>query len=536
MSIARKMQMAAAGVAGGWDLANAAYNGSPINWFYVGAQDIQPNGVFFKPDGTKMYIVGSIGDAVYQYSLSSAWDITTASYVQTFSVAAQDTAPAGVFFKDDGTKMYIVGDTGNDVNEYSLSSAWDISTASYVQNFSVATQETTPLGVFFKPDGTKMYIVGAAGDNVNEYSLSSAWDISTASYVRVFSVAAQETNPNDVFFKPDGTKMYVVGSNGRNVNEYSLSSAWDISTASYVQNFSVAAQDSIPTGLFFKDDGTKMYMVGADSDNVYQYSLSSAWNISTASYTYPANDYFSVAAQETTPQDVFFKPDGTKMYIVGAAGDDVNEYSLSSAWDISTASYVRVFSVVAQDTAPTGVFFKPDGTKMYILGFTGRDVNEYSLSSAWDISTASYVQNFSVATQETSPTGVFFKDDGTKMYIVGSNRDAVYQYSLSTAWDISTASWDAPANAYFRVAAQETNPDGVFFKDDGTKMYIIGAAGDNVNEYSLSSAWDISTASYVQNFSVAAQDSVPTGLFFKDDGTKMYIIGAAVDAVFSYDL
>ena len=225
MSIARKMQMAAAGaagVAGGWDLANAAYNGSPINWFYVGVQETSPLGVFFKPDGTKMYIVGSTYDAVFEYSLSPAWNISTASYVQNFSVAAQETIPHGLLFKPDGTKMYIVGSSGDDVNEYSLSSAWDISTASYVQNFSVASQDANPQDIFFKPDGTTMYIVGTAGDAVYEYSLSSAWDISTASYVQTFSVQAQDTNPSDVFFKPDGTKMYIVGTEGDAVFSYDL--------------------------------------------------------------------------------------------------------------------------------------------------------------------------------------------------------------------------------------------------------------------------------------------------------------------------
>ena len=232
-----------------------------------------PQGLFFKPDGTTMYVVGSSGDAVYEYSLSSAWDITTASYVQNFSVSTQEASPTGVFFKADGTKMYVVGVTGDDVNEYSLSSAWDISTASYVQNFSVATEEINPAGVFFKSDGTKMYVAGGIGDDINEYSLSSAWDISTASYVQNFSVTAQEIEPTDVFFKPGGTKMYIVGSYGDDVNEYSLSSAWDISTASYVQNFSVAAQDTSPRGLFFKPDGTKMYILGDSRDAVFSYDL-----------------------------------------------------------------------------------------------------------------------------------------------------------------------------------------------------------------------------------------------------------------------
>jgi hypothetical protein len=148
----------------------------------------------------------------------------------------------------------------------------DLANASYDSvSFSVAGQETSPRELFFKPDGLKVYVSGGTGDDINEYDLGTAWDISTASYVQNFSVAAQEGSPN-VTFKPDGTKMYVVGSLNDAVNEYSLSSAWDISTASYVQNFSVSAQENMPYGLFFKSDGSKMYIVGLTNDTIYQYS------------------------------------------------------------------------------------------------------------------------------------------------------------------------------------------------------------------------------------------------------------------------
>jgi len=218
----------------------------------------------------------------------------------------------------------------------------------------------------------------------------------------------------------------VCGSSGDDVNEYTLSTAWDISTASYLQNFSVAGQETSPSGIFFKPDGTKMYVCGSSGDDVNEYNLSTAWDISTASFL----QLFSVSAQELTPSGVFFKPDGTKMYIVGQSGDDVNEYNLSTAWDISTASYLQNFSVVGQDTSPSGIFFKPDGTKMYIVGFTGQGVNEYNLSTAWDVSTASFVQAFSVGSQGISVTDVFFKPDGTAMYTVDSQEDQVFQYSL----------------------------------------------------------------------------------------------------------
>ena len=131
-------------------------------------------------------------------------DIANASYDSvSLDVSGEDGLGHDIFFKPDGTKVYLLGTQGDDVNEYSLSTAWDLSTASYSQNFSVQTQETNPCGIFFKPDGSKMYIIGTSGDDVNEYNLSTLWDISTASYSQVFSVSAQMDNPRAIFFKGD---------------------------------------------------------------------------------------------------------------------------------------------------------------------------------------------------------------------------------------------------------------------------------------------------------------------------------------------
>ena len=277
MSVSRLMQMARAGVpAGGgdvWtdpDLANASYDSVS---FSVATEDTSPISLSFSDDGSKMYVLGESNDAVIQYTLGTNWDITTASSPQTFSVSAQETVPTGLFFKTDGTKMYVIGVVGDDVNEYNLSTAWDITTASYVQNFSVSGQETVPQALWFKDDGSKMYVTGAAGDDVNEYTISSAWDVSTASYSQTFSISSQETVPRALAFSPDGTKMFAMGSGTDAVYEYSLSTAWDVSTASYSSvSFSVASQETNPCGLFFKSDGSKMYVVGLDADTIYQYS------------------------------------------------------------------------------------------------------------------------------------------------------------------------------------------------------------------------------------------------------------------------
>ena len=256
-------------------------------------------------------------------SFSASSDISTASYSQNFSVSAQDTYPSALHFKSDGTKMYVVGGVGVDVNEYNLSTAWDVSTASYGQNFSVSAQEIAPEGIFFKTDGTKMYIAGHSGDDVNEYNLSTAWDISTASFLQAFSVAAQETLLRDVAFSVDGTKMYILGNIGEDVNEYDLSTAWDVSTASYSQSFSHSGQSTDSDSLFFKSDGTKMYILDSGDRDVNEYDLSTAWDVSTATYS----TQFT-GLSNSGERGMFFKSDGTKMYVTGNTDQNVKEYDV----------------------------------------------------------------------------------------------------------------------------------------------------------------------------------------------------------------
>ena len=95
------------------------------------------------------------------------------------------------------------------------------------------------------------------------------------------------------------------------------------------------------------------------------------------------------------------------MFVLGANGDDVNEYTLTTAFDISTASHVDSFSVKSQDAGPNGIAFSNSGKKMFIAGNDGDDVNEYTLTTSWDVSTASFVDSFSIANQETAPNGMF---------------------------------------------------------------------------------------------------------------------------------
>lgn len=223
--------------------------------------------------------------------------------------------------------MYLFGSQNDSVYEYNLSTAWDVTTLSFVQSFSFAAQDTNPGGMWFKPDGEKMYLSGWANDNVNEYNLSSAWDISTAVYSQAFNLSTQDGIMIDIEFNSDGTEMFALGFNSDTIYRYNLSTAWDISTASYSSvSFSVTAQETIPRGFTFKSDGTKLFVVGEAADSVFQYSTGT---IGPATFTYPTSVDWPSGTAPDAPADgetdvlSFYTTDGGTTYYGFQVGDSM---------------------------------------------------------------------------------------------------------------------------------------------------------------------------------------------------------------------
>jgi len=269
----------------------------------------------------------------------------------------------------------------------------------------------------------------------------------------------------------------------------------------------------------------------AKVDLVIDYQALAGFDLSNASYDSVS---FSVNGQDTSPREIAFNADGTKMFIIGALSDRVFQYTLSTGFNVSTASYDSVsFSVNGQEASPTSIAFNADGTKMFIIGTTSDSVFQYTLSTGFNVSTASYDSvSFSVSGQEADPNSIAFNADGTKMFIIGEFSDSVFQYTLSTGFNVSTASYDSVS---FSVSGQDTTPNSIAFNADGTKMFIIGTTSDSVFQYTLSTGFNVSTASYDSvSFSVNGQDNTPTSIAFNADGTKMFITGTSSDSVFQY--
>ena len=248
-----------------------------------------------------------------------------------------------------------------------------------------------------------------------------------------FSVSGQESGSTGIHFKPDGTKMFVIGSSGDDINEYALSTPWEITTSTFTR-VTAALTDTSPSALRFSSDGLSAYVLGDTNDRIYQHTLTEAWNVATLNTT--ATNTFTVTSQEATPTGLAFNPTGTKMFVVGTTGDDINEYDLSSAGNVATATFVQTGSLASPsgstaDTAPGSVDFSADGTRLFVSGTTGEEINEYVLSTPFNVSTIKWVSYKYTGFESADPTGIFLALSNNFFYIVSSSGDAVYQYATN---------------------------------------------------------------------------------------------------------
>ena len=174
---------------------------------------------------------------------------------------------------------------------------------------------------------------------------------------------------------------------------------------------------------------------------------------------------------------------------------------------------------------------------MFVVDRTGIKIMEYTLGTAYDVSTATYSgdsERLAVTAASTeNPEDLAFNNQGTKLFVLeNTDADSILEYSCTTGFDVSTCSH---ASSDFALT-DSTNADAFEFSSDGTLLYVADPNGDDrILQYYLSTAWDVSTASLADTFDISAQESAARGLAFGNSGTKLYVTGTS-DTVWQYDL
>jgi len=297
------------------------------------------NGVDFNHDGTKMFVLyqqqqdnsGSDPRFVDEYNLSTAFDISTATYADNSERCELDDGTSGADFRrifdlkftDDGLSFFhTVGNAGNNnldmqaVNRYDLTSPFDISTCTFandtvdlnhddLQNGSNAgdhdgvKKNNRAQGVEINPDGTKLFVLmtdaadsGAAPDRILEYNFSTPFDLTTISLRLDAGIElphATVSNTMNLEFSADGKRLFVVSHTTPNfvVAQISLDRPYDTSSFNIdgsvnLNNLSKLNQLRTVT---FTNNGFRMF-IGNDvsdgdptGDNIFEFNLVCPFNI-----------------------------------------------------------------------------------------------------------------------------------------------------------------------------------------------------------------------------------------------------------------
>jgi hypothetical protein len=216
-------------------------------------------------------------------------------------------------------------------------------------------------------------------------------------------------------FSDAGTKIYHFDDRGATafIEQYDLSTAWDIDTAVKINEFEVTTQyliyGNLVSDIYVNEEGTKL--IWADQPgNVFEYTFVTPYDVISLVYDRVATD------ARTGTVNIAFKSDGTVMFKSDQGTDKIYHYTLSTPWNVGTLSLQGNIPAVADSTIKTNSLDVSDDGKLLISGF-GVGVETIALENAFSSSGQSIQSSLL-----TPPTGkdfyaVIFGDQGKIAYI-----------------------------------------------------------------------------------------------------------------------
>ena len=277
-------------------------------------------------DWLNYYICDYSWDTVYQYPLSTAFDITTA-WTSLWSVNIWDNFAAGIFLSPDWTELYIASGSANTIRQYTLSTPFSITTATFTN--SISSGSTWTQWVCLNTDGTKMYVSTAGSNTIRWFTLSVAYDVSSAIFDNDLDVSTQTTEACSCYIDNDWTKMFLTGISNTNVYQYDLSTPYDISTWVFSTSFSITLTW---WGMTFWDNWSRIYKATESTKTTYQYDtfaiLSTPWAITSSPYETYIKVWKAISATEI---EIYTGGKGDNVDI-----SQVNNLQTSLDWKLST--------------------------------------------------------------------------------------------------------------------------------------------------------------------------------------------------------
>lgn len=541
--ISQQLVMGAAGSGGGGGPLENMKPNFVVGGGYASTGPAFTAGTSFNATGTKMYGITYLNPTytLREYTLSTPWDISYASETASKDLVGQHTGAP--YFTADGLSMYItwrVDSVLPKIYQYSLSTAWDISTLTKVGEVipSQATDGTALYPITFKPDGSVIYFGGSG--YIYSAPLSAPWNITTLGAVTTLNATAYASTSKSITFSSDGTKLYIAGQRSATSAAclviYTLSTAWNLSTATFTSVTNISTF-TIPQVIVIVQGGTKLIYRGytfntAVGHTWMQGALTTPWDASTFTLTPNSGNRTSLTTTGSLINyyDLDFTSDGLGLFVWfrNSTTAYVISHTLSTPWDVSTRGAVTGTQTVNNKSGYAGLLLTPDKTKY--LTTTDSAIYEWTMTTPGVASPATNTATYSTATGYTYNGSLCWNNNGTKLFVYSNGGTAstrrVLEFTLTTPYSISSMTFVG-----VRITLPST-PDtfqtyGLGFAQNG-KLFYAGTA-NYLFKYNVATAWDLTTATFANTYKVDWWDYV--GLAFKigDNGKKTFFLSNGTD-------
>jgi len=173
----------------------------------------------FNIDGDRLYIStradSNTTNLIYQYDLSTAWDISTATFTKSYTYTDFTYGSGMLDFSTDGSYMYLAANEANlkDIVIYKLDTPWEIDSISTSTTYTPT--EHTISGTFSTDGKYLFYLLWIEGmPNIARIPLDTPWDLDTWRLdKKSIDLLCPQPFAQGLAFSPSGKDLYSVDTN-----------------------------------------------------------------------------------------------------------------------------------------------------------------------------------------------------------------------------------------------------------------------------------------------------------------------------------
>ena len=452
-------------LAGSKNIGNADGTGSSAAFCF-------PNAITADADGTNLYVADSGNKEIRRIVISTG--------VVTTMAAGWFAWPSSLTVSADGLSLFVADSDQGEIKKVLIASGM-------VSSFA----DITASGVV--ADGTNLYLTDLNG------------------YIRKIEISTGTVT--DVIFKyrypyeitSDGTSLYIADSGNNRIRKVVIATGESSvvagsSVSGYADGTGTAAQFSDPQGLAV--DGTNLYVVDADNNEIRKIALSTGVVTTLAGSTIPGSlDGTVTNARFNSPTEIAIH--GSDLYVTDSSNNEIRKIELSTGAVTTFAGSITSgdsdgTGIGARFNNPVGIVIDPAGENFYVTDTKNNEIRKIVISTGVVTTFAGSVNSdnrdgIGTNARFNSPYGIAIDAAGTSLYISDMRNNEIRKIDIATASVTTLAGSSVPGSADgIGSAARFYYPWGIVVV--GNSLYVADVENSLIRRIVISTG-EVSTLS-----------------------------------------